>query len=365
VTTQERNFLNAEEEIKSARAVSIYGAGIIAFNIALALKSLYRISVLHFYVSSQEQGTSYFGGMRASVFSEADVQKDKLLLVAVPVEYHRAIETVLKKAGHDHYILIDNVLEYELMGRYFEKEYHFRLLEKEKPGQGADKKTVEVYMAKSIYDKILTQNCCYPEFVIPVQAGAALTSEKIEKLGDNTGCNLSIKNKYYSEMTVTYWAWKNRQADYMGICHYRRWLDIQDELEQIETGNVDIILPLPFVCSQRASEQFMRYISEEEYQIFCRILKQTYPERMEEMLAVLEGKLIYNYNMFLARREIFAEYCNFIFTVLEQVDGYYEKHNLEKRPRFLGYLAEILTSTFFLLHQNRWRIVHAGKCWVA
>lgn len=41
-------------------------------------------------------------------------------------------------------------------------------------------------------------------------------------LGDNTGDNISGKNKDYCELTGIYWAWKNIAADYIGISHYRR-----------------------------------------------------------------------------------------------------------------------------------------------
>lgn len=56
---------------------------------------------------------------------------------------------------------------------------------------------------------------------LPVQVGA----EDKPDLGytrDNTGENISSKNPSFCELTGLYWAWKNLNADYIGLVHYRR-----------------------------------------------------------------------------------------------------------------------------------------------
>ena len=68
---------------------------------------------------------------------------------------------------------------------------------------------------------------------VPLHVGRAC-GENLGYLGDDTGEQISALNCYYSELTGFYWIWKNcHDADYVGTCHYRRYLI--NEKEQIYT----------------------------------------------------------------------------------------------------------------------------------
>ena len=61
--------------------------------------------------------------------------------------------------------------------------------------------------------------------IIPIRCGAVYDNrENISIAGDDTGDNISSRRNEYCELTVQYWAWKNVDADYYGLCHYRRFL---------------------------------------------------------------------------------------------------------------------------------------------
>ena len=74
---------------------------------------------------------------------------------------------------------------------------------------------------------------------LPLHVGAE-GKQSIGYIGDNTGDNISIKNPYYCELTGLYWAWKNLDAKYIGLVHYRIYMIFAKEklkTEQFLTRN--------------------------------------------------------------------------------------------------------------------------------
>ena len=57
---------------------------------------------------------------------------------------------------------------------------------------------------------------------LPVHVGAAGKDVIPGYQRDDEGDNISTKNPHYCELTGVYWAWKNLDADYVGLAHYRR-----------------------------------------------------------------------------------------------------------------------------------------------
>ena len=65
---------------------------------------------------------------------------------------------------------------------------------------------------------------------VPVGLGKETFSK--EWFRDNTGENISYKNKYYGEYTFHYWIWKNYldkiQDGWIGFCQYRKFWSVAD-----------------------------------------------------------------------------------------------------------------------------------------
>ena len=80
-------------------------------------------------------------------------------------------------------------------------------------------KNIEVYVVSHSKEDI--ENIKSDDIYVPLFVGRA-GEDNFGFLSDDSGDNISDKNSSYCELTGLYWAWKNLDADYVGLAHYRR-----------------------------------------------------------------------------------------------------------------------------------------------
>ena len=234
---------------------------------------------------------------------------------------------------------------------------------------GYHKANMHVYMAKFYKDRSLTEAYHMPEWVTPIQVGASLCSERVANILDCDGVNISYKNVNYSELTALYWIWKNRllysskteSIEYYGLSHYRRILDLsEDDVLRLVDNDVDVVLPYPMPYDPTMEEHHKRYLKDEDWDAVLRALQELEPDYALRLSEVLEQKYLYNYNIIVARKEVLAEYCNWLFPILERVEELSIPRASERADRYIGYTGETLETVYFMLNKERFNIVHAG-----
>lgn len=249
------------------------------------------------------------------------------------------------------------------------------------------------------------------EIYIPIQAGKKISNKKLSKpwIGDDTGDNISEKNKEYCELTALYWAWKNlKDVDYIGLCHYRRYFSLEalqknrrgilfyfkkisdkvgiyflarkiyrtfykkipkeegelqtkyfsffekhlNEIPSIKKEIVshDIILPIKSeVPNPPIRNSYFKYgpIHKQDYKEMEKIIKSLKKDYVDAFEQVSNGKYIYLCNMFIAKKDIFYEYCKWLFPLLLKLEKKI-KPNLREGydRRAIGLLSEILLNVW-------------------
>lgn len=182
------------------------------------------------------------------------------------------------------------------------------------------------------------------DIYMPIQVGKALHPEL--DLGfqcDNTGDNISEKNGSYCELTALYWAWKNlKDVDYIGLAHYRRYLDIKfDRIDHLKKNS--IILAYPEYTSYSNFIHLTDGTTREDVYILFKYLEKYYPQYCKYAIDYL-----FNYNgwigcnLFLCERELFENYCSWLFSVLRQLEKYLKPSGYARLKRIYGYLGEVM-----------------------
>ena len=233
------------------------------------------------------------------------------------------------------------------------------------------------------------------DLLLPIQVGAANAKADLGLQRDDDGeDNISAKNSGYCELTAIYWAWKNLDADYYGLFHYRRFYSFADEkLPEANDGTMmvcaKILSPKVFHKYGLDDENKMRSMIEpydlivhnarsvrglptpvgttgntvyKHYKLhdgtiikisdidqMMDIIKRKYPKIYPYIKDYLNGTTYLGYNMFIMKKKFFNAMCDFEFNILRETEKFIDP-DLPNRSinsnRIYGYLAEILTSAY-------------------
>lgn len=286
------------------------------------------------------------------------------IYIATPEDIIKEIQDSLEQNGFLKYHALDSLAWADLMERYFERTQKFLTLHSLPCGES--KAELSVFMAKFYKDKPLQTKYDRPDWMREVQAGAALTKERVAELTDNLGDSISEQNKNYSELTVLYWMWKNcilkekNCHKYYGLSHYRRILNVSErDMMRLTENEVDVVLPYPMPYDPNIHEHHKRYLSECDWEMVCRAVEELQPMYAKEMTHIFEQDYLYNYNIFIATAEATNAYCEWLFPLLKRIDELCNSEGI-RADRYIGYVAESLNTLYHFYHQKDLKIVHTG-----
>lgn len=350
-----------KDRIQPENKYIIYGAQHHAHCMYLTLKQLLPdAEVLYFMVTEKQDDPDSIEGVAVKNIWECTEQdREIVVLVAVSLKHLDNIRATLAKWNYSNVFdgTFGGDFDNDVRARYFTD---CKALREIKGGMPHKTLSLCMYMAKSVVDQKLHNEPDMPEYIRPVQAGAALTEERIADCRDDAGENISLKNRNYCECTVTYYIWKHATEDYVGLCHYRRRFRFNEkDLEILRGGEVDVVLPNPVITVKgRYDVHYKPYVEEGVYETMLSVLKEAYPDYYETALKVMQGDQFYPCNVVLAKKVVFDAYAEWMFDVLARVEAVCGDETV-RTDRYLGYLAEHLTTFYFVKNRNRLNIAHS------
>lgn len=201
---------------------------------------------------------------------------------------------------------------------------------------------------------------------VPVQVGAAL-HPALGYIPDNTGDNISDKNPNYCELTALYWAWKNLDADYIGLVHYRRYFtrkevhNIEKKKEQILDGKEweNILSKYPVVVPDKRNyyietnrSHYNHAHHTEGLDLAEQIIKEKFPDYLPAFNTIMNRTWAYMFNMFVMRRNLFNDYMAWMFDILFEIEKQVDITGWDNyESRIYGFVSELLLDVW--LEKNK------------
>ena len=202
----------------------------------------------------------------------------------------------------------------------------------------------------------------------PLHVGA----EGKESIGfppDNTGENISHKNESFCELTGIYWAWKNLNAEYIGLVHYRRYfsggklfggkkerLITKPELEK-KLADHDVLLPAPrHYFIETNYSQYAHAHHAADLDMTRMILSDKYPEYLDTYDRIMHQTWGHRCNMFIMRRGILSAYCTWLFDVLFELESRLDISSYTGNDvRVFGFVGERLLDVWLEKNSIRYK----------
>lgn len=212
------------------------------------------------------------------------------------------------------------------------------------------------------------------EIYIPLQVGA----DGKEDLGyerDNTGDNISFKNAFYCELTGLYWAWKNLNADYIGLSHYRRHFTcskkiLKDEQEKFQIllnveqadellNDVDILLPTKRkYYIENLYDHYKHTMFIEPLDETRNIIEEQCSEYLLEFDKLHKRTSAHMFNMLVMKKGYFDQYCEWLFKILFELEKRVNPKRYDSfHARYLGRISELLLDVWINTNHFKYKEV--------
>jgi hypothetical protein len=238
--------------------------------------------------------------------------------------------------------------------------------------------------------------CCHKECQLPkkepyfpIHVGKALAKIDLGIQGDDSGDNISVKNKTYCELTGMYWAWKNlKNVDIIGLCHYRRFFDFHhqcesffsntvfnnDEYDKIDLSiqendlrklnNHSIIVASPIHYEVSLYYDYCRCHLSDDFLTLKKVIEGQNELRYIDAFnkVMYQNNKLHNCNMFIMTWKVYNDYCKWLFRILSKVESEIDITNYSPvQKRIFGYMGERLLNVF--IEANKLKVYEKKVIW--
>lgn len=345
------------QAIKDYSTIMVFGASVHGWDEQRYCKFLKKDISCYLVCDSKKAGSIIHDVPVRRIDDVSPEEKQKgLVIVGRAYEHHLETVQLLREHGFCHIIpgVSQNTLELsEDQNAELRKVFGDDLVLQIPSLEEEKKCNVKIYAVTSV-SNFHKANCCWDsKYIEYIQAGAALTKERICALTDDAGENVSQYNHYINEGTAGYWIAKNdNEHKYVGLFHYSRGMDLSDrQIEWIAEHNIDVVLKTPNVFVY----DMLSFSADTAYKVIYRYA----PDYVDAARYHLKSRFFFQGSIQIAKREIFREYYEWAFHILKGAGEMFPSEVLGGNKRFCAYLMESLMNIWYIKNADRFRFAFA------
>lgn len=163
---------------------------------------------------------------------------------------------------------------------------------------------------------------------LPLQVGSVDHATIAGFQRDDSGEQISTRNPSFCELTGLYWAWKNVDAAYIGLVHYRRHfagtfhfnkkrrVATREAIERA-LARADVLLPAKrryFVETNYS--QYIHAHHEQDLTLTRSILEERWPDYLPAWDSVMRHRSGHRFNICVMKKPLLDAYASWLFDVL-------------------------------------------------
>ena len=355
------------------KKVYIVGAHSRARTLGVYLKKIDpQIKIEAYLVNNDEINPDSVDGIPVFHFDQKIMlHKENEVYLGTRRVYHESLKRRLEDLGMKHIIPVTPQLDCELRNQYLARYFNEQGRRFERLcDYKADRMPCEserIYIIKSAFDKPLQESYLKPFYADYLQVGTALTDVRIAELTDDTGDNISGRNRQFCELTGLYWIWKHASENIVGLEHYRRHFILpEDWISRMISNRIDVILPTPLYVAPSLAQNYRERHVASDWKYMTEYIRNEYPDDYESVMDFFENNGLYSpCNMFIMRKEVLDAFCEWLFPILFSCAEHGGEREDSYQNRYPGFLSERLMTYFFEKNRDKYKMVYADKNFLA
>lgn len=168
--------------------------------------------------------------------------------------------------------------------------------------------------------------------------------------------------KYYGALSGLFYIWKNVTAPYIAFNISNHMITpCKQDIDELLVGKVHVLLLQPMNLNYTLQEKYRREFYSYDYEIMLKVLQKYEPIYYQFAKEQILTKSIFLPFAGVFKKEIFCEFCGWLFRLLKNCDNYICDKASAYQNQYLEHLSFILFLVYFKYNERKLRLKYISS----